>query len=71
MGQERFERLEEMLPAGRSILGIDEHTACIFEQGGAFIRVMGAGSATVINDGKTTVVPAGETFALALLRASK
>jgi hypothetical protein len=70
MGQERFERLVEMLPSGRSILGIDEHTACIFEQAADSFRVMGAGSATVINNGKTTIVPAGETLPLAVLQAS-
>lgn len=70
MGQERFERLVDMLPAGTSILGIDEHTACILEQGAASFRVMGAGSITVINNGKTTIVPAGETFPIAMLRPS-
>ena len=34
MGQERFDRLVEMLPSAEAILGIDEHTACILEKGG-------------------------------------
>ena len=69
MGQERFDRLVKMLPAGVPILGIDEHTACILEASGAEFRVMGAGQATVINSGGTTVVPAGETFPAAALRS--
>jgi cyanophycinase-like exopeptidase len=70
MGQERFDRLVAMLPSAESILGIDEHTACILEKGGSFFRVMGAGGATVINNGKTTRVPAGETFPVSMLRTS-
>ena len=69
MGQERFDRLVEMLPGGVAILGIDEHTACILEKGDSNVRVMGAGTATVINSGTTTVVSAGETFPLAMLRS--
>jgi cyanophycinase-like exopeptidase len=68
MGQERFDRLVEMLPSGRPVLGIDEHTACILEKGESSFRVMGAGSATIISGGKTMVVPAGETFPSGMLR---
>ena len=70
MGQERFDRLVEMLPIANSILGIDEHTACILETGGTSFRVMGAGRATIINNGATTRVPAGESFPISLLRTS-
>ncbi|HET9493088.1 MAG TPA: cysteinyl-tRNA synthetase [Chloroflexia bacterium] len=69
MGQERFDRLVAMLPNPAPILGIDEHTACIFEPGAPHVRVMGAGTATILNRGDTTVVSAGDTFPLALLRA--
>jgi hypothetical protein len=68
MGQDRFNRLLEMLPPGTPILGIDEHTACILEPGSDSFRVMGAGTATIINDGTTTVVPAGDTFLLSMLK---
>lgn len=70
MGQERFDRLVEMLPSAGSILGIDEHTACILEKGGSSFRVMGAGGATIINKGKTTRVPAGESFPISMLQTS-
>jgi hypothetical protein len=68
MGQERFDRLLDMLAVPVPILGIDEHTACILEKDDSTFRVMGAGTATIINNGTTTVVSAGETFPLAILR---
>ncbi|MEO5953083.1 MAG: cysteinyl-tRNA synthetase [Chloroflexia bacterium] len=70
VGEARFDRLIEMLPADTPILGIDEHTACIFDGDAASFRVMGAGTATVINNGTTTIIQAGEAFPLAKLRAS-
>lgn len=70
VGAERFERLVEMLPPGTPILGIDEHTACIFEAGSETVAVRGAGTATVINNGEITVTPAGASFPLKLLRAA-
>jgi hypothetical protein len=70
MGQERFDRLVEMLPPGTPILGIDEHTACILEPSGNAFRVLGAGTATIINQGSTALVSAGETFPLDLLKES-
>ena len=70
MGQERFDRLVEMLPSAEAILGIDEHTACILEKGGTSFRVMGAGGATIINNDRILRVPAGDSFPVSLLRTS-
>ena len=70
VGLERFSRLAEMLPANTIILGIDEHTACIFEVDSGSFQVMGAGSATIINNGTTLVIPAGGRCPLAALRTS-
>lgn len=70
VGEARFDRLVEMLPQDTPILGIDEHTACILDGDATSFRVMGAGTATVINNGTTAIVRAGETFPLAILRAS-
>jgi hypothetical protein len=69
MGEERFARLLDMLPQGVPVLGIDEHTACIFEPGSERVRVMGAGRATILRGGDTLVVPAGEDFAIQLLQS--
>jgi cyanophycinase-like exopeptidase len=71
MGPERFERLRQMLPQDRRILGIDEHTACIIERGSDQVRVMGAGNATILNNGSATVVPSGESFSMELLEMRK
>lgn len=68
MGQERFDRLVGMLPAGCAILGIDEHTACVLGQDSTTFRVLGAGTATIISGGATTVVSSGDTFPVSLLR---
>lgn len=49
MGVERFKKLLQILPEPTSILGIDEQTACIFDLEKKEIRVMGNGTATVMN----------------------
>lgn len=71
MGKERFDRLVEMLPSGTPILGIDEHTACIFEPGAGEVRVMGAGGATVIAGGEERYFRAATSFPLELLAAAE
>ena len=43
MGKERFERLVEMLPAGQTILGIDENTALLMDVQAGQGKVLGAG----------------------------
>jgi cyanophycinase-like exopeptidase len=70
VGQERFDRLVEMLPEGTPILGIDEHTACILEPEAQAFRVMGAGTITVINGVNIAIISAGETFPVEMLRQS-
>lgn len=67
VGKARFEQLLEMLPEPVPVLGIDEHTACIFEPGSDEVRVMGAGGATIISGTETVVVPAGSAFPRSLL----
>lgn len=67
IGAERFAQLVAQLPPATPILGIDEHTACILEAGSAHFQVLGAGSATIITGGVTTVVAAGAQFPLSLL----
>jgi hypothetical protein len=43
MGKKRFQKLQELLPEEESILGIDEHTACIIDFGEKMARVRGIG----------------------------
>jgi hypothetical protein len=51
MGQSRFTRLIEMLPANLTVLGVDEHTALIMDIEAGLGRVVGRGEVTVIHTG--------------------
>ena len=60
MGRERFEQLKRLLPASTTILGIEEHTALVFDFQEGRGTVMGRGAVT-IGDGEK-VYPAGHSF---------
>lgn len=47
MGEPRFRRLESLLPPNTSILGIDEHTACIIDFETGLVQVRGLGQITL------------------------
>ena len=51
MGQKRFTGLMSMLPAGLTVMGIEESTALILEPGRDQARVIGAGGVTLIHTG--------------------
>ena len=46
MGERRLRALEEMLPDDVAILGVDEHTACIFDLGAGEATIRGRGAVT-------------------------
>jgi cyanophycinase-like exopeptidase len=46
MGERRLRMLEEQLPDDVSILGVDEHTACIFDLDAGTVTVRGRGAVT-------------------------
>lgn len=64
MGQERFERLCELLPAETTILGVDEQVSCILDFASEDCTVFGPGGVTIIRDGSVTQHQAGERFSL-------
>jgi hypothetical protein len=64
MGHERFERLLEMLPAGQTILGIDEHTSLIFDFVEGCCHVQGNDTITILRPDETNVFKTGESFPL-------
>ena len=68
MGESRFRKLAALLPEDVSILGLDEHTACIIdlEKDEAVIR--GLGQVTLRHRGSEMVLEKGESFPLAVLR---
>jgi len=68
MGRPRFSQLVSLLPEGVSILGLDEHTACIldFENDEAVIK--GIGTVTLQRSGSEMVFDTRERFSLEVLR---
>ena len=55
MGEKRFEKLRKLLPSDIGILGIDEHTAIVFDFEKDEFYIDGVGSATFLRGGKTSV----------------
>lgn len=70
MGSERFDRLLDLLPGATTILGIDEHTACLIDFDGGTALVHGAGTARILADGREQIFESGDTFPTDLLRMS-
>ncbi len=69
MGLERFKRLQSLLPAQETIVGIDEHTACILDIAAERGQVIGRGTLTLLHEGMPPAVyHAGDEFPLAVLR---
>jgi hypothetical protein len=68
MGESRFQELEKLLPADTTVIGLDEHTACLLhlEQGRAEIR--GIGRVVLRRRGAEAVFESGQRFALSLLK---
>ena len=62
MGVSRFKKLLSMLPRNLSVLGIDEHTACIFDFENQQCLVMGEGNVTVIRKEKEATFKSGSAF---------
>ncbi len=64
MGERRLRSLEDQLPAGVSILGVDSHTALILDLDRRTATVAGLGGITVRVDGRGTVFPSGSEVAI-------
>ena len=70
MGERRLSMLEAMLPPDVFILGVDEHTACIFDLDARTATVAGLGSVTVRRQGQMSAVVTGTTLPIAELAAA-
>jgi hypothetical protein len=68
LGERRLATLEEAMPDDAFILGIDEHTAVLFDLDHDVALVHGKGGVTVRRRGRSVVHPAGESIPLAELR---
>ena len=65
MGERRLRVLEEQLPEGCAILGVDEHTACIIDLVAGVLEVRGRGRVVWRVHGEETQWRAGESVPLA------
>ena len=52
MGKPRFQQLETLLPDDATIIGIDEHTACIIDLNAQRIDIQGIGNVTIRKKGR-------------------
>lgn len=62
MGQDRFARLLSMLPPSSVVVGIDEHTALVFDLNARQCLVMGNGAVTIRRHDTETIYQTGRTF---------
>jgi cyanophycinase-like exopeptidase len=65
LGEPRLARLEEQMGPDGWVLGVDEHTGCIFDLDAGTATVVGNGVVTVRREGKSTVVESGRTLTIA------
>jgi cyanophycinase-like exopeptidase len=68
LGEQRLRRLEAMLEPDTVVVGVDEHTAAVFDLHADTVTVLGRGSLTVRRQAVSTVFPSGATVAVEELR---
>ncbi|MFP5308874.1 MAG: hypothetical protein ACLGIR_04775 [Actinomycetes bacterium] len=71
LGETRLRRMEDELPTGTFVLGVDEHTAAIVDLAAGSVRVTGRGGVTVRVDGESTVFDDGTHALEDLLAAAR
>jgi cyanophycinase-like exopeptidase len=64
LGERRLRILEALLPADAFVLGIDEHTGCVFDLEAQTATVVGLGAVTVRRHGCSSVVATGATVSI-------
>jgi cyanophycinase-like exopeptidase len=70
LGERRLAVMERELPADAAVLGVDEHTAVIFDLVAETAEVRGRGGLTIRKGGISTVVAAPAVLPIADLRAT-
>ena len=68
MGATRFDALAALLPQAATVLGLDEHTACILDLATDQAEVKGLGGITLRTSDGVMTVKSGDRFALSVLR---
>ena len=64
LGEPRLRALERQLPEEAWVLGVDEHTACVFDLEAGTVTVAGLGGVTVRRQGTSVIVPTGKSLAI-------
>ena len=64
VGLERYRQWSDLLPAGYTTLGLDEHTGIIFDLAAGKCSVSGAGSVTLVRARNSKIILAGTEFAI-------
>ena len=64
LGEERLRLMEAQLPPEGWVLGVDEHTVCIFDFDAGTASVSGLGAVTVRRHGTSAVVASGRTLSI-------
>lgn len=64
MGQVRYDALLDLLPAGQSVIGIDEHTALLIDCATQNCEVRGLGTITLLREGNVDIIASGDHFSL-------
>jgi cyanophycinase-like exopeptidase len=59
LGESRLSRMEQELPPGTFVLGVDEHTAVTLDPAAGTATVAGNGTMTIRHSGRSVVHPAG------------
>jgi hypothetical protein len=69
LGERRLQLLETMLGTEMIVLGVDEHTAALFDLDADTVTVLGRATLTVRRQGVSTVFASGATVAIDEIRA--
>lgn len=64
LGEERLQVLEAQLPPEGWVLGVDEHTVCIFDFDAGTVSISGLGAVTVRRHGTSAIVASGRTLSI-------
>lgn len=70
LGERRLQMLETMLPEGVDVLGVDEHTAAVFDLDAGTVAVLGRGGVTWRHQGASRRFETGSTLAVETLAST-
>jgi cyanophycinase-like exopeptidase len=64
LGEERLRLMEAQLPPEGWVLGVDEHTVCVFDFDAGTASVSGLGAVTVRRHGTSAIIASGRTLTI-------